>query len=199
MVSIISCGDKNEIVPINENEISKAFTAGDAFGDAVFHTIIDDIHINVTRTDSSAIIYGSSHFIDLRNDFSMDLSLNVISIGFIDDYSTNCYFKILDNIEICLADNDTSNIKLLQEGDTIGSAGNWHGTTNKRYYLANYYFKSQDSIIITDSTSGQWNDVIDGYMAIRDIKENDTTYGWMKLDLTENYDLLMKSYAIENN
>lgn len=194
---IISCGKKNKIDQIHENQMNETFLAGNYSGENIYYTLVEDIHINITRTDSSAYKYGISPLIDLKNDFIQDLFLNVISIGVVDDYSTSCYFNTLDNIEICLAENDTSNIKLLQKGDTISSDGNWQGTLDKNYFLASCYFRSQNSIITTDSTTGQWNDVLDGYMAIRTINDNDTTYGWIQIDLTGRYDLIINSYAIQ--
>lgn len=77
--------------------------------------------------------------------------------------------------------------KILAKNDTINSKGVWLKDTliNLSYYIPTLVFEDNGMEIKTSIFNG-WNDLGRQYMGYRLLNENDTTYGWLSLQV-EHY------------
>jgi hypothetical protein len=193
-ITLFSCKkDQEDIVCVTYN----AIIAGDKSCNSIYYKDIDDINIRAVRSENSAYIYLTGNYLYLNNSYNLNFYFFMDLDGKITDYTARCYFNVYNGTEICLSENDSSNAKLFSSGDTINSKGNWEGIEGKVYYLAKYSLENLNSTVTADS-SGEWNSITDGFLAIREISNKDTAYGWVRMDLFDHYNLIIKDYAIEN-
>ncbi|NOR87521.1 MAG: hypothetical protein GQ527_07930 [Bacteroidales bacterium] len=186
--------DNEEIAIITQN--TGILLAG-SIPENAYSNVLDYVNLNGVRTDSSALYYGAMALVYLDANFTDDLWISVISIGNNDNYSTSAYVEIRDNWQVCLNNNDTSYVKLLDEGDTLSRNLNWQGIEEQKYYFATYNYTTENNNITIDSV-GSWNNMIDGFLGIRKIEDSDTLYGWIKIDISNHYILFADEYAIQN-
>lgn len=85
-------------------------------------------------------------------------------------------------------------VKKLVPGDVIGSSQSWHNTTFQ-YLRFNQTAFSFPPVI---TNTGEWDNVVDGFVGLRLISGGQTYYGWVRMDVsvgTSGASMTIKDYA----
>jgi hypothetical protein len=192
--AFLTCVSCNKDKDTEVNKVS--FIAGDK-SEQVIYRDFNDISVSRSPREQEGIYYDSEVWgISIEGNWDPEFRVEVGVSGANKDYYSFCYLATLSNWEICLKDDDTIHIKLFDEGDIINTSKNWTGTQNKDFIFADHAFYESDPL--NTSYSGMWNNITNGFMAIRSIENSDTTYGWIRIDIINNYDLTVYDCAIQN-
>lgn len=193
VIVFFSCKKKESTVhPIGNDD----FRIGDINENS---SDISDIVISVFPHIADGMYYETNlHGLSIYKDYKSELFFEVGVSGGYSSYSCFCYCRTVDNWEICLQENDSLKINLLDVGDTLSLQNNW-GELNSNYYVFStytYYDVSPNTVI---DSSGMWNNMEDGYMGLRFIEQTDTIYGWVRLGIQSHYEMTIKEYSVSRN
>lgn len=105
--------------------------------------------------------------------------------------------SINENYSISILKSGSDYIQLRHEGDIIGDNLCWSSADKSYYFLhiSSGYDNQQDQPF--HRVNGIWNEVTDGYLAVRIIDGGDTRYGWVRLDVYDESIIHIYDYAIQ--
>ena len=188
----VSCKEESTVQPIITNSDPLVGSTSQNMN----YTNIDDFVFSVFPHESDGIYYEPFLYaLSIYESTAHELLFEVGVSGGGSDYNSFAYCSTRNNWEVCLKDNDSINIKLLNTGDQLQLQNNWAGVDGKKYRFAIYTYYDTSPTPDIDS-SGMWSYIENGYMGLRLIQQTDTLYGWLRLSLRDHYEMTIKDYAI---
>jgi len=185
---LVSCS-KESISDFN----SKYLIAGDSISKEVFFSGVIDTLLDCEEYFSHKV--GMGYAVDINDDKVNDFSILAYSSGGLGGYSRYMHIVPQDSSDlICTTTCDTlCYIKILYLGDTICKQKFW--TNQSSFFLKVYSgfdFQLEKPFYCV---YGDWNDVYNNYAGLMKIVENDTIYGWIRLDVYDGSKIIIKDYA----
>ena len=172
---LVSCS-KESISDFNP----KYLTAGDSISKEVFFSGVIDTLLNCEEYFLNEA--GMGYAVDINGDKVNDFLVLACSSGGLGGYSRYMYILPQDSSDlICTTCDTLCFIKVLYFGDTICKQKFWtHQASFLLKVYSGYDFQLEKPFYWV---YGDWNDVYNNYVGMIKIVENDTIYGWIRLDV----------------
>ena len=154
----------------------------------VYHDIVPD-------TTITALYATYTYNLDLNGDGTTDFLIKAARPrGRYPESPITSYTSITPQGSNTFISTTLNTVKKLAFGDTISSNQAWHNTTFQ--YLKQWY--QQFSIPPVTTNTGDWDNVVDGYVGLQLINGGQTYYGWVRMDVsvsTSFASMTIKDYA----
>jgi hypothetical protein len=196
IVSIYSCGKEHLTPMVYQNII-----AGDSISDGIVYTNIID---TVLENECDYIGCGTvqKYKIDLDQDDSSDYEIEMFYMtaagyGETPSFMLGSIFisstKITNRISMT---SDTVYVNVHSIGDTIGSRMIWTNDVHIHDLIYAYVQYYTNEIPETYYYSvDNWKNQYNKYIGLQMINENDTIFGWLRIDVEDENKIIIKDFA----